>query len=236
MKKYIFVLLSAGLILCTTVSAQQQRVNSNPEWELSFFAGMAMLGEAEANTPIEDSSDFLKSSIDPDNGILLGARITQNLGNYFAAEFDYTFSDHSGTFNNPTPSTPALDLDQTTHSFFYNLLFYARDPYKSLRPYVSGGVGATLYALDGSIKSTSKQLGFSMNNNWKAGLRVGGGVKYKLSDKIGVRVDLSDQLSDVPSYGMPSVVPVPGAGYSPSGTLHNIQMSFGLIYYPGMQF
>ncbi len=237
MKKYFFVLLTAGLILCAPLSAQSGRIKKNPEWELSFFAGMAMLGEAEANTPIEGSSDFLSSSIEPDDGILLGARITQNIGNYFGAEFDYIFSDHDGKFVNPTPDTAKLDFDQTTHSFFYNLLFYARDPYKALRPYVTGGIGATLYALDGSIKSTSKQLGFSMNNNWKAGFRVGGGVKYRLNNKIGLRVDLADQISDTPSFGLPSVVPVEnsvaGAGYSPSGTLHNLQMSFGLIYYPG---
>ena len=236
MKKYCIVLLAIGILVASIGYAQTGRVKKNPEWELSFFAGVSMLGEAEANTPIEGTADFLSSSIEPDDGLLLGARITQNLGDYFAAEADYTFSDHGGEFKYPTPSTPALDLDQTTHSFFYSLLFYTRDPYKNLRPFITGGIGATLYALDGSIDSTSEQLGFSMNDNWKFGFRVGGGVKYRLNDKIGVRFDLADQISDTPAYGMPSVVPVedsiPGAGYAPSGNLHNLQMSVGLIYYP----
>ena len=236
MKKQ-FVLISAILILlCPMVSAQTLRGAGSPEWELSFFAGMADLGETSSSTPIENSTAILSSSMEPDSGLLLGARVTQNLGRHFAAEMDYTFADHSGTFLNPTPSTSSLEMDQTTHSFFYNILFYLRDSSSRLRPYVSGGGGATYFALDGSIKSTSEQLGFNMKNSWELGLKVGAGVKYRLNEKIGVRADFTDQISDSPSYGLPSVVPVvnsvPGAGYAPSGTLHNMHVSFGLIYYP----
>ena len=229
--------MAAVFLLCATVSAQPRKGNSSSEWELSFFAGMSSLGESSSTTPIEGSTETLSSSVDPGDGVLLGTRITQNLGRHFAAEMDYAFSGHGGTLKNPTPSTPPLDMDQTTHSFFYSLLFYLRDSSSSLRPYVSGGGGATYFALDGSIKSTSEQLGFSMKNCWELGLRVGGGVKYRLNERIGVRADFTDQISDAPSYGLPAVVPVvdgvPGAGYAPSGTLHNMQVSFGLIYYPG---
>ncbi len=240
MNKTFLILITAGFLLCPTVSAQNQRKNSPSEWESSFFVGMSSLGETSSNTAVEGSSETHSSSIEPDAGVLFGARITQNIGRYFAAEMDYTFAEHSGTFSSPTPTTPSLNMDQTTHSFFYNLLFYLRDASNNLRPYATGGVGATYFALDDSIKSTSEQMGFPMKNVWKLGFRIGGGAKYKLNDKIGVRVDFTDQLSDAPSYGLPSVAPVAdsvqGAGYSPSGTLHNMQMSFGLIYYLGKQF
>lgn len=240
MKKNILALVTAGFLFCATASAQSTGRDRNPEWELSFFAGMSSLGETSSTAPVEDSTATHSSSIKPDDGVLLGARITQNLGRYFAAEMDYTFADHGGSFANPTPAVPALNMDQTTHSIYYNLLFYLRDSNSRLRPYATGGVGAALFALDGSIKSTSRELGFPMKNSWELGFRVGGGAKYRLSDKIGVRVDFADQISDAPGYGLPSRVTVtdaiPGAGYVPSGTLHNMQISAGLIYYPGRSF
>jgi len=237
MNKTALVLITTGILLCASLCAQTRGGSRNPEWELSFYAGMASLGETTSDTPIEDSSDFLSSSIKPDNGLLLGARITQNLGRHFAAEMDYTFADHKGKFNNPTPLSATLNLDQTTHSFFYDILLYVTDSSSRLRPYVSGGGGATYFALDGSIKDLSQQMGFSMKNCWELGLRVGGGIKYRLSEKIGVRADFKDQISDSPSYGLPPYIPVvdsiPGGGFAPSGTLHNMQMSVGVIYYPG---
>lgn len=237
MKKKLIPLLTAWLVMCAPASAQILTKTSPSEWEVSFFAGMANLGDTSSSTPIEDSTDILSSSVETDNGLLLGTRVTQNLGRHFAAELDYAFADHSGSFRNPTPSTAALEMDQTTHSFYYSILFYLSDASSRLRPYVTGGGGATYFALDGSIKSTSEQLGFNMKNCWELGLKVGAGVKYRLNERIGVRADFTDQISDAPSYGLPSVVPVvnsvPGAGYAPSGNLHNMHMSFGLIYYPG---
>ena len=240
MKKRFLILITAATLLYSNVEAQNQKDKTTPEWELSFFAGMSSLGETSSTAPVEGSTGTHSSSIKPDSGILLGARLTQNLGRYFAAEMDYTFADHSGTFSNPTPVIPSLNMDQTSHSLYYDLLFYIRDSNSKFRPYATGGVGVTYFALDDAIKSASEQMGFPMNNSWEVGIRVGGGAKYRLSDKIGIRADFTDQISDTPGYGLPSTVTVvdlvPGAGYSPSGTLHNMQMSFGLIYYPEKNF
>lgn len=231
------IAIIVGLIFFIPVNGQILNRTGSPEWEISFFAGMAKVDDADSNTPIEGSDALLPSSVDSGNGVLLGARVTQNLGRYFAAEMDYTFADHSGTFRYPTPSTAELDLDQTTHSFYYSLLLYLRDSGSNLRPYITGGGGATLFALDGSIKSTSEELGFTMKNCWEIGFKVGGGVKYRFSERIGFRADFVDLISDAPSYGLPATVPVNdsvvGAGYAPSGLLHNLQTSFGIIYYPG---
>ncbi len=240
MNRLFLILITAGFLLCQAVSAQDQRKNNSSEWELSFFAGMSSLGETSSNAPIEGTSETHASSFEPDSGILLGARITQNFDRYFSAEMDYTFSDHGGTFSNPTPTIPSLNMDQTSHSLFYNLLFHLRDSSNNLRPYAAAGVGVTYFALDDAITSATEQLGFPMKNDWELGFRVGGGAKYRLNDKIGIRIDFTDQMSDTPNFELPSVAPVNdsviGAGYAPSGTLHNMQMSIGLIYYPGKQF
>jgi outer membrane protein W len=214
--------------------AQTYWAHLNKKWEVSFFAGGSSIGDKNASTPIEGGEGTRIVGLGYASGYLLGLRITENLGQHAGAELQYSFANQPLAFTNLSSTIPRLDLDHSVHSFIYTLAVYLKNRDSRFRPFLAAGGGAAFYVIDGRAKSDAEGLGVRLKNQWKLAFSVGGGLKYVVKDNFGVRFDVKNQITGVPSYGLPSTHSSSqgevGPAFRPSGQLYNWQFNAGIYY------
>jgi opacity protein-like surface antigen len=236
----IFLLLIFLPAILPFALAQVGQEPRHLEWEASFFGGFSSASDQASLTPVEGAASARSVGLDYKDGYLLGARITQNLGELLGAELEYSFADQPLDFVNLRPSLPTLDVEHKIHSIVYSILVYPFDRSRRLRPYGTFGGGASFYYIGKDSKNKAASQGIVLKDRWKFAFSFGGGAKYLITNKIGVRVDVRDQISGVPNYGLPDTSPaLPGgeigAAFRADGRVHNLIVNVGLNYYWGNQ-
>jgi hypothetical protein len=181
-----------------------------------------------AGSPTETSRDVGMHYAD---GYQIGFRLTDYLGDYWAADIEYSFANQPLRFTNLSPSISTLALSHSVHHFTYNVLGLPLPGYKRFRPYGEVGVGATLFYIYGSSKQAALSAGVYVRDSWKFTGSLGGGFKYLVEDYFAVTLDVKDQITGVPSYGLPPSAQVVDGQYQPGfarrGLQQNWQISFG---------
>lgn len=231
MRRY-FLLIAVVLLVTPLLQAQVYWPGEKDKWELSFFGGVGLSSDQTATTPVQGLEQTRVGGIHYANGYLLGVRISETLGTRTGAELDYTFSNRPVTFSNLSPDVPNLSLDHGVHTFLYSLLYYPNARSGKFRPFISAGVGASLFALDGDDRDVAAVDGVYLKNRWKFVTGIGGGFKYLMSDKWGFRVSVRDNISGVPDYGLPAIAATAGTpALDTDGTQHNWQITGGVSFY-----
>lgn len=164
----------------------------------------------------------------------MGFRIAENRWQHFGAVMEYGFSNQPLTFTNLTPALPILKLGHGIHRFSYSGVFYPLARNHRLRPYAFAGPGVALFHVSRSGKDLAEANGLHMTDPWKFTMNWGGGVKYLVTDTMGVAFQFGDSVSRVPHYGIPPNVRATSGvflpGFQPSGSLHNRLLSLSFIY------
>ena len=120
MQKYsnrCVVLLLILSALPAFAAAQAAPPKHHSEWEASFFGGFASASDQSSLTPVEGESAARSVGLDYKNGYLVGARVTQNLGEKLGAELEYSFADQPFDFKNLRPTLP--NLATSIHTFHH---------------------------------------------------------------------------------------------------------------------
>jgi len=164
------------------------------------------------------------------SGYIVGARVTENLGKYFGAELEYSLSNQPLVFTNLTPDISRVSVDHRVHQITYVVLVYGLPRSSRWRPYGLVGPGISLYEFFGDKEDDAIARGLSLKDRWKFGATFGGGVKYRVTDQVGLRFDVKDHLTGVPDFGLPATGTATAPGFRPDGTLQNWQFTIGLSY------
>ncbi len=138
------------------------------------------------------------------NGVRIGVRLSLNRS-HLSHEFNYAWQ-RSG-----------INLDTRAvaiHNIYYNAVLHATPADTAVRPFVTVGGGLSAFFDPGG----SSFQGLSASEK-KLGYNYGGGIKFRLTDRFGMRLDVRDHVTGKP-YGrhLENV----------RGILHNIEYSVGL--------
>jgi hypothetical protein len=158
----------------------------------------ASVGGGDSNIPAK-AADIGTATTDPTSGTYsmkggfrLVLRMTLNQGRFFGHEFGYAYSRTS--LNSPAITTigtgtgvgaglvttiPAQSTSVPSHQGFYDFLVYAMPEGKVVRPFAAGGVQFTAFTTPGSYQRETKY-----------GINYGGGIKVKVKDPWGFRLDV----------------------------------------------
>jgi len=123
------------------------------------------------------------------DGFRLSFRMALNTGRFIGHEFGYAYS-RTGivapavttTTGSITSTIPAQDISIPSHQGFYDFLIYAIPEGKIIRPFAAGGVQFTAFSQPGSE--------YTNNRETKYGINYGGGVKVKVKEPWGFRLDV----------------------------------------------
>jgi opacity protein-like surface antigen len=144
------------------------------------------------------------------NGIRIGGRMSFDFRGFFAHEIAYSWQRAklriatddpiSGTFTSGEIGTSSI------HNYYYNFVAHATRRDSRIRPFVTGGGGMSSFVPPG-------YSALSGGGDTKFGYNYGAGVKFLLSDRYGIRLDVRDHVT-----GKPFFRDVPGR-------LHNVETS-----------
>ncbi len=233
MKNYLMLVL--GFVwLVPGVLAQSPPRPTEAKWEFSGFFGFGGAGNDTHVTPVEEGTTQ-NVQLDLEQSYVVGLRITENRGQYFGAELEYSFANQPLSFRGLSPTVPFLALDHRVHKFAYSGLFYGRGRQERIRPFGSIGFGTSFFQVRRHSQDEALREGVDLRNRWKLAFSYGAGVKLRMAPGWGVRVDFRDQITGVPDFGLPSQAPMlegsgTGPGFRPEGILHNWQFAAGFSY------
>jgi outer membrane protein W len=230
------LMVAVGIASSTQAFAQTAYSSENREWEATGFAGYAFQRNFHFVTPVNGSPSETSRTVNVHwaPAWVVGARVTQNLGEHASADLEYSFADQDVTLTNLSPDIPSFHITQAVHDMSYNISYLPLPRSKRLRPYALGGAGAVLFWIPGFSSRDAKALNFNLRSSWEFLVNAGGGVRYLVRDQFALNLDVKDRISRLPSYGIPlSANVVDGVfqpGVSRHGILNNWQISFGFTY------
>ena len=142
------------------------------------------------------------------NGVRIGARWATNSWGFLGHEFSYAFQRTSLKIGGGPPD------GMNVQNIYYNFVAHATPLDSSVRPFGTVGAGVSVYFPPG-VSSLSGR------GNKNFGYNYGGGVKFKLSYKFGLRFDVRDHVTGRPFDLDDS-----------SGRFHNVEYSatFSLLF------
>ncbi len=229
----MLAVLAAAFTL-STAAAQPFPLYKPNRWEVSGFFGYGVLAGRNDFPSLVDGTSPNTVRLAREAGFLAGLRLSENLGEHFGAEFEYTFADSPVELRNLSPQLRNFVLEQRIHNFSYNGMFYLRDRRSRWRPFGTAGAGVSLYQLSGDTEQRGVAAGLDLRNRWKFAFSWGGGVKYLGGRQWGVRFDFRDRITQVPDYGIPRegmlVSGIQTPGFRPDGLFHHLEASVGFVY------
>ena len=188
--------------------------------DVGFGGGGSIYINRTVTSPAGDATVGLKP------GFAVSGWLGQNLYPLIGGELRYTFEKNDLKLN--APGTGEYTFSGQSHSIHYDLLIHGAPVGSPVRPFVAVGGGVKGYY--GTGEETPNQPGqtiviLSKTSEWKPLVVFGGGVKFKASDSVEVRVEVYDYFSQVPNK---VIAPAPGAEFS--GWFHNFVPSVGISF------
>jgi hypothetical protein len=236
-RRISYGLIATFGIACSNSSfAQSAYSTENREWEATGFAGYGFARNFQFSTPVIGSASETSRIVGMHyaRAWVVGARVTQNLGDHASADLEYSFADQDLTLTNLSPDIPSFHVTQAIHDMSYNISYLPLPRSKRLRPYGVLGVGAALFWIPGQSSREAKALNFNLRSSWEFLGNAGGGVRYLVMDQFALTFDAKDHISRLPSYGIPVSTRVVDGQYQPGisrhGILNNWQINFGFTY------
>jgi opacity protein-like surface antigen len=138
-----------------------------------------------------------------DDGIRIGSRMSFNSGNFTGHEFTYAYQKSNVKVTGQSFGGISI------HNIYYNFVLHATPEGSTIRPFITGGAGVSVFNPPGA----SSFSGYGEN---KFGYNYGAGLKFKLTNSYGIRLDVRDYVT-----GKPFKLP------DNSGRLHNLEISAG---------
>ncbi len=185
------------------------------------------------------------------DGGLGGIRLAWSPADYFTIELwgeydvaNVNFKESSGVY--PPGFAALAGTPLPTYSFGSHNWFFGLNPVIPLRPrgskvqpYLTVGVDGVQFTPSSTAMNKARspeQVALynsgNLNDNLQVGLNYGGGIKWHLTDHVGLRIDARGFWSRNPTYNLPNY---PNGGiYIPSKDhINGFQGTLGLVFYAG---
>lgn len=138
-----------------------------------------------------------------DDGVRIGSRMALNTGNFIGHEFSYAWQRSKLKIAGDEYGSMSI------HNIYYNFVLHATPEGSVVRPFITGGGGVSVFNPPGFSS-------FSGAGDNKFGYNYGAGLKFKVTESYGIRLDVRDHVT-----GKPFNLPDNG------GRLHNLEISAG---------
>ena len=210
--KLIRVLTAAGVLALAPAAVAQK-------WEIGGGVGASFY---PANTITNGSAS---ASLDTQNGLAGSVWLANTAVGHWGGEVRLDYS--RGDLQLSSGNTKAA-FNSEAYAMHYDFQWYPIQSESRIRPYVTAGAGIKYYRGIGNeveFQPLSQFALLSKTNQLKPMLSVGGGVKFRVTDRFGVRVEVHDYLTTFPDNMV-----VPNAGSKISGWMQSIVPMVGVSY------
>jgi len=190
-------------------------------FEIGGIAGYGAYRNATVNAP------GASATVGIGNRFAVGAVFGEDLYPHLSGELVYLYQD-----GDPFVSAGAArgNIQGQSHAVHYDFLLEARRREYRLRPYVILGGGLKYYRTTGpepSVQPLPAIVNLVNRNQVSPLFTAGAGVRYRVADRIYLRVDFVDYITPFPSN---LFVPAPGG--TDRGIFHQFTPTLGISFRP----
>jgi outer membrane protein W len=210
--KLIRILTAAGVLALTPVAFAQK-------WEIGGGAGASFY---PANSITNGSAS---ASVDTQTSLTGGLWLANNATGHWGGELRLGYS--RGDLQLTSGGAKAT-FNSEAYDMHYDFQWYPVRSESRVRPYVAAGAGIKYYRGIGNeveFQPLSQFALLSKTNQLKPMLSVGAGLKFRVTDRFGVRVEVHDYLTTFPDNMI-----VPNNGSKISGWMQAIVPMVGVSY------
>jgi outer membrane protein OmpA-like peptidoglycan-associated protein len=221
--------LATALLLSTGLPGTAQTTSGGDKYEINLFGGGHFF-KRQKDAPNQDLV----------NGGVSGFRFTQNFWNYVS--FEQTGMVH-GTANLEfrVPGTGNdYALGARYRQFHFNPVLHLKPRESRVRPFLTMGFGLDWFGITDEAR---RQVGNGVNTPFRQPVRLesmfrpafnyGGGLKAKVTDRIGLRFDVRGFASASSDYGVPATGPAGAIVYTRTTPFNSLQTTGGVTFYMG---
>jgi hypothetical protein len=175
-----------ALAAATATSAVAQR------WEFGAGAGGSFYGK----------KTIAGSAGSVDAGFQSGFAATTFLGQsgrWVGGEIRYTYQQNGMKL---TGGATTFTFGGRSQALHYDVLVYATKPEAKVRPFLAAGGGMKLYegtGKDMAVQPLGRIAVLTRTSQWKPLVSVGGGVKFKVAEKVWMRAEVRTYLTEIPT-------------------------------------
>jgi hypothetical protein len=163
------------------------------QWEVGAGGGYGFLRDV----PVTAGSITGSTGFSP--GYAFGAVLGNQISRLVGGEVRYTYQADDLRVTSGSTVVKAKGRSQAVH---YDILFHATSAESPIRPFLSAGAGVKLYqgtGVETPFQPLSNLVVLSHTTEAQPLVSVGGGVKFRVSRRALVRVDIRDYLSPLPT-------------------------------------
>ena len=226
------VLMSFCLGLSNAAYAQLK-----DNFELNVFGSGSLYSTKKYEIGFPQSTTPLAGEFKLDHALRAGVRVGVYTRGHWGEEFFYSYEPNKAHFIRRSAPTSSVNLGIQVHNYGMTALYYLQEnESRSVRPFLSIGVGGMLYTLtpeaQSFVRDPLRGNLQDMDNSHELALHYGLGVKSRGSGWLGFRGDVRGFLGRSPSFGLARQSTDASATVFPaSGPLHNAELSAGLVFY-----
>ncbi len=174
------------------------------------------------------------------NGGLVGFRLVQNIWNYVSLEQTAMVHGTANLEYRVPGSNQDYALGARMRQFHFNPVLHLKPRESRVRPFLTMGFGLDWF---GVTDDARRQVGNGVNtpfrqlvnleSMFRPSFNYGGGIKAKLTDRIGLRFDMRGFTTAASDFGVPAVGPAGAVLYTRTTPFNSLQTTGGLTFYLG---
>lgn len=220
---------------------------------LSTTAGRAqdkLIFVTVGGTSLKDNRSFLEDFIPYNTGYANGGAGTVGIelplkrSKVFGLDVSYSYSQNNLelTETDTSPYT-VTSYGVRDNRLSGDIVLHSPSTFRGARPYAVAGVEFDRYSPSSSATSLATTIGFAkqypaatLSSENDGGVNFGGGIDYKLTSKVDLRIDIRDHVTPSPTLGLPyGSTPTSKAYYPISGKASNIEYTIGIVFHFGRE-
>ena len=189
------------------------------QWEVGGIGGAGFLNTVN----VSGAAGSAKAGFAP--GVAAGAFFGQNLNAHWSGEVRYEFFDSSLKLSGGGSSSSFSGI---AHAIHYDLIYHTNRKHSPVQFFAAIGGGMKIFEGTGTQQAYQPlmQYGyFTQTHQLKPMISVGGGITYKVSERVYLRTEIRDFISP-----FPTAVIAPPQGVSYGSILQNIVPMVGISY------
>jgi outer membrane protein W len=227
---------SLSLVIALAVLAAPAFGQVAKDGELNIFFGVSAHTANAFQIGPPQADPAVSAKFDIRDGLRGGLRFNVVNNGHWGQEFFYSYERNEARYIRQTFGVQ--DLDIQVHTLGATGLFYFnKDEAAKTRPFLSFGIGATIYKPTDDAKVIAAGVGnlpgFGQSNELTG--HYGVGFKHRVNPAWGIRVDMRHFVGRFPSFSMArkSVADATVATFPAEGAINNFEASAGLVFYFG---
>jgi hypothetical protein len=226
MNKYYAFFFAAAFLVILTAHAYAEN-----SYRFELFGGASIPVDKDFRIGLPQSTVPLRGEIAVSPGGLGGIRVGVDGLGHWGQDFSYSYGTNASKII--VRDNGEFAFTSRSHQFGYNVLFYPGGlKSKSIHPYLTAGVGGTIYTM--SQESTGEGLEAGMGKlkaHTSFAGNFGGGVWLLASESCGFRIDARDWMTNSPKFGIPESSDDPSVFVFPArGVFHQFEVSIAFVY------